>query len=181
MTMETRPTAVDDFLKRLGRWRRAEAWLCNGEKPEDIEHGTDDGTRWVEVDDERFSEDDLVWLRRRAMLECVETVAGRTAWRDWPETCERIKGPKPPERIDEIRMRLKTDGTRPFYVYCAAASYGPAGPAGPCSLRTFRLEDDDPTPPNDATIETTTTAEESDDLDWLAALTARERLPAHAA
>ena len=178
MTTSTRPAAVDDFLDRLRRWGRAEAWLANGDKPGDIEHGTDDGTRWVEVDNERFWEEDIVWLRRRVVLDCVESVAGRTVWRDWPEMCERIEGPKPPDRIDEIRMRLKTnDADGPFYMYCAAASDGPAGPAGPCSLRTFR-GDDDPTPPNDATVEIATSAAESDDLDWLAALTAREHLPA---
>ena len=73
-------------------------------------------------------------------------------------------------------MRLKTDANTPCYLYCAAASDGPALPVGGCQLRTFR-KGDDATPPNDATAELHTSADESDDLDWLATLAATESLP----
>ena len=179
MTMASRAPAVDEFLQRLDQWRRAEAWLQAGQAPRDVPHGSDNGVRWISIEEERFTEEDIVWLRRSAVLDSVESIAGRTTWREWPETCERLEGPTPPDRIDELRIRLTAaDVHGPIYLYCAASSAGAAGPVGSAELRSFR-PDDDPTPPTDATLETPTSPEEADNLGWLAALTAREHLPEH--
>ena len=43
-----------------------------GTIPRDVPHGTDDGVRWVAVEAERFSEEDIVWPRRSAVLDSVE-------------------------------------------------------------------------------------------------------------
>ena len=181
MDMRTRAGTLTEFTRRLHRWRQAEGWVSEGHEPDEIAHGTEDDVRWAEVDGERFTEDDILWLRRSVMLDSIDSVAGRTTWQEWPETCARSEGPQPPARVEQIRMRLKTDDDAgPFYLYCAAATTGPAGPAGPASLYSFR-KDEDPTPPADATLEATLFADESDDLDWLAALTIREHLPAHPA
>ena len=176
MTTQERTPEVGDFLGRLNEWREADAWLTSGKSPASDGHGVHDGRRWVEVDDERFTEEDIVWLRRSAVISSVSTLEGRTTWREWPEPCNRAAGPRPPERIDEIRMRLKVAGEAPRYLYCAAASDGPAGPVGTCELRTFR-DGEDPSPPNDTTVVTPTTAEEQEDLFWLTLLTVREHLP----
>ena len=102
-----------------------------GTIPRDVPHGTDDGVRWVAVEEERFSEEDIVWPRRSAVLDSVESIAGRNTWREWPETCQRLEGPTPPDQIDEMRIRLTAaDVHGPVYLYCAASSAGPAGPVG---------------------------------------------------
>lgn len=176
--MRTPKTAagVNGFLQRVREWREADAWLARASAPASSSHGIDDGRRWVEVDGERFTEDDIVWLRRSGVITSVGTLEGRTAWQEWPQTCDRPEGPRPPDRIDEIRIRLKVTDQTDFYVYCMAASDGAAGPVGSCELRTF-LEEQDPTRPNDANAVMRTTAEEDDDLLWLATLTVREHLP----
>ena len=176
MTSEKRETAIDALLRAVRRWRQAEAWLTAGVPPEDSPHGAGNGCRWIEIDDERFTEDDIVWLRRSAVISSISSVEGRTGWNQWPDACDRIEGPRPPERIDEMRMRLHTDADTPHYLYCAVASDGPALPVGGCQLRTFR-EGGDAAPPNDATTDVRASADESDDLDWLAALAATESLP----
>ena len=177
--MNARAPSVDQLLKGLGQWRGAEAWLVTGLNPGDVPHGTDDGIRWVNVEGERFNEEDIVWLRRSAVLNCVESVAGRTTWQEWPETCDRVEGPRPPDRIDEMRLQLTASNVHgPVYLYCAASSTGPAGPVGSPELRSFR-PDDDPTPPTDATVKTPISEEEADDLVWLAALAAADHLPEH--
>ena len=180
MNDESDRTPLGKRLRQVQKWRNAEAWLDEGRKPRGLPHATDENrTRWVDMNGEKFTKDDILWLRSAAVLDCVGVVEGRTCWRPWPDRCKRREGPFPPRRVDEVRVELKMpkdETTKQYFVYCTVASAGKPLSIGSVELRTF-AEDDDPTPPTDAGVVIRTSSEEDDDLSWVADLAVLERLP----
>ena len=172
-----RQETLDAFLKRLHDWRETVDWLTKGTEPSNPDHGIEYDQRWIRMDGERFTEDDKVWVTHSGTRWSVNGIESRTAWRKWPEACDRPEGPQPHQRMDELRIELGVGKDRGYYhLYCTLASDGPVRPIGACELRTF-ADDQDPTPPEDPHMTLSITSQEQDDLFWLALVTIEEHLP----